>query len=173
MAVKRYTPKYAKKYEYTDPETGAVDVIPFVANANLLPVFKSIAGVELTVALDEYTDNIIKMFDEQNVGVVVQFDEADTAEAKMDVIRNNTDAFVAMMRVANDMAFVAGSGFSLIELLLNAAHICTLPESDWAEATALGIELLPQEVYTDIAFAFEIVRLVFDWVNFAKKNSLL
>lgn len=173
MAVKRYTPKYAKAYEYNDPATGEVDIITFVANANLMPVFKSISGVELTAALDEYLANMSKMLDEQNISAIVQFDAAATPEEKLAVAKDNAEAFVAMMRVAVEMAAVEGAGLSFMELLLNATHICALPEADWAEAAAANLELLPQEIYTDIAFGFEIVQLVFAWVTFAKKNSQL
>ncbi len=171
MAVKRYTPKYSKAYEYTDSETGETEIIAFAANANLMPVFKSMSGIELTDAIDEYTSNITSALDEQNLRAIVAFDSAPTTEEKLDAIKNNAEAFGAMMKTVNEMMAVKGSGLSLIELLLNASHICALPESDWAEASALGTELLPQEIYRDVAFAFEIIHLAFDWVEFAKKNS--
>lgn len=173
MAVKRYKTKYAKAYHYNNPDTGEEEIISFVANANLMPVFKSIAGVELTEALDDYMTSLSDLINEPNLETIVQFDSAKTESEKLDVVKSNADTLAAMFRTANKMATVGSSGLNLIELLLIASHVCTLPESDWAEATALGLEVLPQEAYEDVAFAFEVIKLAFDWVNFAKKNSRL
>ena len=58
MAVKTYQRHFGISYEYKDSNTGETENIPFVANAKLLILFKTITGVEMSKALDDYKNSI-------------------------------------------------------------------------------------------------------------------
>ena len=171
MGVKRYPLRLAKTYRYTDPETGEKDDILFVVNGALFPLFKSLSGVELGDALSDYKKSVIGIVNKKNAKMIAEFCAAETEGAKFEVAKKDPNLIVSMLRAAHDASTVEQAGFSLIELLLISTHICALPESERGDALAAGLELLPDETYQDISFAFEILQLVVQFEDNAKKNS--
>lgn len=171
MAVKRYPVKLAKTYRYIDPGTNEEDDILFVANGALFPLFKSISGVELGDALEDYKKSLLGVLSPESAQLVAEFSNAQNVDEQFEVAQKNPELLFSMLRAAQDAALVETAGFSLIELLLIVTHICALPESDRGEALAAGLELLPDEVYQDLQFAFEILGLAVQYDDHAKKNS--
>ena len=171
MAVKRYEKRYVKTYHYTDEETGESEDIVFTANGYLFPLFKSLAGVELTDALADYHKGLIGMISEDNLKAIFKFQEAPDADAKLAVAEQNQDAILSMLKVATETKAYGEAGLDFIELLLICTRVCSMPEDDRQEAIGIGTEILPEEVYQDPSFAFEILQLATEYDSDAKKNS--
>ncbi len=171
MGIKRYPLRLAKTYRYKDPETGEEDDLLFVANGELFPLFKSLSGVELGDALSDYKKDILGVVNEKSAKMIAEFCAAETEAAKFEIAKKDPKLIVSMLRAAQEAATVERAGFSLIELLLISTHICALPESERGDALAAGLELLPDEIYQDISFAFEILQLAVQFEDNAKKNS--
>lgn len=171
MALKRYTRKFIKTYSYTDPETGEEDTIVFMANGYLFPLFKSLAGVELTDALAEYKNGLLDIVRPENMEVLYKLQEAEDADAKLSIAKENAGPLFEMLKAANDTKPQGDAGLDLIELIMICTRICALPEQDRAEAMGYGTELLPQEVYEDTALAFELLTLAVAYDDDVKKNG--
>lgn len=169
--MKRYTKKFVKTYIYEDPETGEEDTIVFMANGYLFPLFKSLAGVELTDALTEYRNGLLNIVSPENMEVLYKLQEAGDADAKLSVAKENAGALFAMLKAANDTRPQGDAGLDLIELVMICTRICALPEHERAEAMGLGTELLPQEVYEDTALAFDLLTLAVAYDDDVKKNG--
>lgn len=171
MAIKRYPVRYIKTYHYTDETTGESEDIVFMANGYLFPLFKSLTGVELTVALDEYKKGLMEIVTAENMQALYKLQEADDADAKLDVAMDNQEALLNMLKVASDTKRYGDAGLDLIELIMICTRICALPQSDHAEALGAGTEILPEEVYQDPELAFELLKLATAYDDNAKKNS--
>lgn len=171
MAVKRYPLRYVKTYSYTDSITGESEDIVFMANGYLFPLFKSLTGVELTTALDDYKSGLGNLITADNIQALFKLQEANDADTKLNIATENADALVDMLKVASDTRQYGDAGLDLIELIMICTHICALPEDDHAEALALGTEVLPDEVYQDPTLAFELLKLATAYDDNTKKNS--
>lgn len=171
MAIKRYPVRYIKTYHYVDETTGEGEDIVFMANGYLFPLFKSLTGIELTTALDEYKKGLMGIVTPENMQALYKLQEATDADTKLEVAMANSEALLGMVKVASDTAKYGGAGLDLIELIMICTRICALPESDRAEALGAGTELLPAEVYQDPALAFELLQLATAYEDNAKKNS--
>ena len=170
MAVKRYVKRYVKTYSYVDEATGESEDIVFMANGYLFPLFKSLAGVELTDALENYHKGLLGIVTEDNLKALFKFQEAPDADAKLAVAEENQDAIISMLSAASKVQHYGEAGLDFIELVLICTRVCAMPENERAEALGIGTEILPAEVYQDPAFAFEILQLVSDYDQDAKKN---
>ena len=171
MAVKRYPKRFVAIYHYTDPDSGQEEDISFVANGRIMPLFKSMVGVELAKALEEYKESLCKVLNKNSVEAVFKFDEAKSSADKLAVLSDNIEDFSAMMRAALEVHSYGESDIDLIEAILICARICALPADDEGEALALGTEIIPDEIYQDPTFAFEILQLAINYEAHAKKNS--
>lgn len=170
--IKRYPLKLVKVYRYADPETGEQDDLLFIANGALFPLFKSLSGVELGDALAEYKKSILGVLTPESAQLIAEFGNAQNVDEQFAAAQKNPELLISMLRAAQDAALIENAGgFSLIELLLICTRICALPEGDRSEALAAGLELLPDEVYQDPQFAFEILSLAVQYDDHAKKNS--
>lgn len=170
MALKRYPVRYVRTYKYKT-ESGETEDITFMANGYLFPLFKSYAGVELGKALDDYKRGLLKIVTPETAEVIAKFDVAQNADEKLRVVTSNPEVLLSMLHTAQETANTE-RGLSLIDLLLIVTRVCALPESEHAEALGIGMELLPQEIYEDPAFAFEILELAVQYDNSVKKNAL-
>ncbi len=171
MAVKRYAKRFVATYHYTDPDSGQDEDIAFVANGRIMPLFKSLVGVELSKALEEYKESLCKVINKDRVEAIFKFDEAKTADDKLAVLTDNIDDFAAMMSTAMSVRSYGENDIDLIEAILLCARICALPTEDEGEALAIGREIIPDEIYQDPTFAFEILQLAINYESHAKKNS--
>ena len=172
MAVKRYPVQYVKKYKY-QPDDGETEDITFMANGYIFPLFKSYTGEELGVALDDYRKGMLEeAVNEDTVKLIAKYDAAQDYETKEKLILENPSLVTYMVKAAMNAADVK-EGLSLIDALLIVSHVCALPEDEHAEALALGTELLPEEIYQDPMFAFEILDMAFKYSDHVKKNSNL
>lgn len=167
--VKRYEVRYVKSYPYKN-ENGEQEDIVFMANGYLFPLFKSFTGIELSVALDEYKAKLTKTLSPEILQAITKFEASNSVDEKITAVTENSDTFLKMLEAAEATAMVS-PGLSLIELLLIVMRVCALPESEHAEALALGMELLPQEVYESPELAFELLELAVKYDDHAKKNS--
>lgn len=170
MAIKRYPVRYVRTYKYKT-ESGETEDITFMANGYLFPLFKSYAGVELGKALEDYKHGLLKIVTPKTAEVLAKFDLAQDSDEKFRVVTENPEVMLSMLQTAEETANTE-NGLSLIDLLLIVTRVCALPEADHAEALGIGMELLPQEIYEDPAFAFEILNLAVQYDNSVKKNSL-
>ena len=170
MAIKRYPLRYVRKYEYTNPESGEVEEIVFMANGYLFPLFKSLAGVELETALADYKKSLLGIINPATVDFIGKYDAAQTAEAKINAIKENPTALGQALSIAYKAINTNESGLSLVELLLIVTRVCALPEGEHSEALAAGMELLPMEIYQDPMLAFQILELAMQYDENAKKN---
>lgn len=166
--VKRYKKKFALTYHYVD-EDGAED-IAFVANGRMLPLFKSMTGVELSDAINDYLASLRKITSENNLRALFKFTNEDNPDSKISIVQDNADDFLDMFKVALG-AKVGDDGMDLVETILICARVCAMPEDDQKEALAIGTEILPDEIYQDPQFAFEILKLAIGYTEDAKKNS--
>lgn len=171
MAIKRYAPKYIRVYKYTDKESGETEDIAFMANAYLFPLFKSLAGVELGDALNDYKKSLIGIAKPDVVEALAKYDIAGNPDEKLAILNSNPDLILNALTEAVDATNI-GQGLTLVELLLICSHVCALPESEHAEALAVGTELLPQEIYENTAFAFDLLELIFQYETAVKKNLI-
>lgn len=171
MALKRYARKFVKTYTYTDPETGEEDTITFMANGYLFPLFKSLAGVELTDALADYKKGLLGITKPENIEVLYRLQATENADEKLKIAKDNSEALLALLQAANKAAPEGGAGLDLIELIMLCTRICALPENDRAEAMGYGTDLLPQEVYEDPTLAFELLTLAVGYDEDVKKNG--
>lgn len=171
MALKRYVRKFVRTYIYKDPDTGEEDMITFIANGYLFPLFKSLAGIELTDALAEYKNGLLGLVSKENMEVLYKFQSAEDADAKLSIAKENAEALIAMLQAASKTRPQGDAGLDLIELVMICTRVCALPESERAEALGYGTELLPQEVYEDPALAFELLTLVTEYDDDVKKNG--
>lgn len=169
MAIKRYQPRYVKSYVYKDPNSGEEDEIVFMANGYLFPLFKSYAGVELGKALTDYKTGLLNVINKDTMEFVAKYEAAGTADEKLGLIMENPELLINTVQKAQETDSIGG--MSMIEYLLIVMHVCALPESDHAEALALGYEILPQEVYEDTALAFELLNMAMEYEGQVKKNS--
>lgn len=170
MAFKRYPLRYVRTFKYQNPESKETEDITFMANGYLFPLFKSLAGVELGKALEDYKKELLKIVNPEVVEVIGKFDAAASADEKFEVVKQNPEALLHALTLAQQAMGVESAGLSLIELLLIITRVCALPESDHAEALAAGLELLPEECFQDPALAFEILGLAVQYDDSAKKN---
>jgi hypothetical protein len=170
MAIKRYPTSYVKVYQHK--YGNEVEDIVFMANGYLFPLFKSFAGIELDVALEEYRRNILGILSEENTNVLYQFEAAENPDDKLKVISQNTEIFLSILKAATDTAQIK-PGLSLIELIMITMHVCALPEADHAEALSIGYELLPEELYQEPQLAFELLTLALKYNDNVKKNATL
>ena len=170
MAIKRYPMRYVRKYDYKNPESGESEEIVFMANGYLFPLFKSLSGVELETALEEYKKSLLGAVNPDIVKTIGKFESAKSAEEKLEVVMANIDDLSKALMTAQQSMDAGHTGLSMIELLLITTRVCALPESDHAEALACGIELLPEECYQDPTLAFEILQLAIQYEENAKKN---
>ena len=170
MAFKRYPTRYVRTYEYKDKESGEVDNIVFMANGYLFPLFKSFTGVELGKALEDYKKGLMGVVNKDTMEAIAKFETAQGSDEKIGVVMANSEVLMTAFKAAQDTDNIVG-GLSLIEVLLVIMRVCALPEADHAEALAVGIELLPHEIYEDPQFAFELLNMAMEYDNHAKKNS--
>jgi hypothetical protein len=170
MAIKRYPTSYVKVYQYK--YNNEVEDIVFMANGYLFPLFKSYAGVELDVALEEYRRSLLCILSEENTNVLCKYEAAQNPDDKLKVISENTEIFISILKVATETAQIK-PGLSLIELIMIAMHVCALPEADHAEALSFGYELLPEELYQEPQLAFELLTLAIKYNDNVKKNATL
>lgn len=167
MAIKRYPLRYVKTYKYQD-ESGNEEDIVFMANGFLFPLFKSYVGVELTKALTDYKKGLLNAVTKETLEVVAKYEAATNPDEKVNVILNNPETVVAALQGAQSADTV--NGLSLIDALLIVMRVCAIPESDHAEALALGTELIPQECFEDPQLALELLNLAIQYEDKAKKN---
>lgn len=170
--IKRYETRYIKSYPYKDPETGEQEEIVFMANGYLFPLFKSFTGIELSAALNAYKLNLTKVLSPEILQAITKYEASSNVDEKISAITENPETFLKMLEAAESTANVQ-PGLSLIELLLIVMRVCALPEAEHADALALGLELLPQEVYEKPELAFELLELAVKYDNHAKKNSTI
>ncbi len=171
MALKRYPKRFVKTYIYNNPDTQEEDTITFMANGYLFPLFKSLAGVELTDALTEYKNSLLTIVSPENMEVLYKIQEAEDADAKLSIAKEYAGPLLAMLQTANNTKPQGEAGLDLIELIMLCTRICALPEHERAEAMGYGTELLPQEVYEDTALAFELLTLAVGYDEDVKKNG--
>lgn len=169
MAVKTYQRHFGISYEYKDSNTGATENIPFVANAKLLILFKTITGVELSKALDDYKNSIANVVSADNMQAVFKFTNAETPDERLEVLMSSPAQFEELLKAALDVRQY--NGVDLITAILISARIAAMRDEDQAEAITLGEEILPEEVYQNPTLAFDILKLAFDYDMYAKKKS--
>ncbi len=169
--VKRYETRYVKNYPYKSPD-GEEENIVYMPNSYLFPLFKSFTGIELSTALNDYKANLTKTVSPEIIQAVAKFEASGNVDEKIAAVTENSDAFIKMLEAAEATAIVK-PGLSLIELLLIVMRVCALPESEHAEALAVGMEILPQEVYENPELAFELLELAIKYDDHAKKNSTI
>lgn len=171
MALKRYARKFVKTYIYKDETTGEEDTITFMANGYLFPLFKSLAEVELTDALADYKKGLLGIVKQDSLEALFKLQATENADDKLKIAKENADALLGLLQVANSTATQGEAGFDLIELIMICTRLCALPESERAEAMGYGTELLPQEVYEDPTLAFELLSLAVAYDEDVKKNG--
>lgn len=171
MALKRYARKFIKTYTYRDEETGEEELLTFMANGYLFPLFKSLAGVELTDALADYKKGLLGMVSKENLEALFKLQATENATEKLEVAKANAETLLALFQAASNTAPQGEAGLDLIELIMLCTRICAIPESERAEAMGLGTELLPPEVYEDPTLAFELLSLAVGYDEDVKKNG--
>lgn len=169
MAVKTYQRHFGISYEYKDSNTGEIENIPFVANAKLLILFKTITGVEMSKALDDYKNSIGNVVSADNMQAVFKFTNAETPDERLEVLMSSPAQFEELLKAALDVRQY--NGVDLITAILISARIAAMRDEDQAEAITLGEEILPEEVYQNPTLAFDILKLAFDYDMYAKKKS--
>lgn len=169
MAVKTYQRHFGISYEYKDANTGEAEQIPFVANAKLLILFKTITGVELSKALDDYKNSIADVVSAENMQAVFKFTNAETPDERLEILMANPDRFEELLKTALNVRQY--NGVDLIAAILISARIAAMRDEDQAEAITLGEEILPEEVYQNPTLAFDILKLAFDYDVYTKKKS--
>lgn len=169
MAVKRYPVKYVKSYTYVDEDTKEEEVIAFMANANLFPVFKSFVGKELGDCLEEYRNSILKALDKESIEVITKIESAKDVDEKLEILLENKESVSALFNTALTQD---ENGLTFLECILICTRVCALPEGDRAEALAIGYELLPDEIYQDPTFALDILNMAMTYEQKVKKKLI-
>lgn len=169
MAVKRYERRFGATYHYVG-EDGEED-IAFVANGNLLPIFKTITGVELSTALDEYMTSLNNGMSEDKLKLIFQLSNASNSEEMLSIIEQNSELCIDLARFGQE-AKVQSTGMNLIDALLISMRICAMPKDDWQEALAFGEDILPDEIFQNPTFAFEILKSALSFNTHSKKKYL-
>lgn len=168
MAIKKYQIRYVKKYTYTDPETGEQDEFVFLANATLLPLFKSYTGVELSTALADFKRSLLPAVDNDVAIAVAEFAGSDT-EQRLKAVMDRPEVWRKMLEAAQD-ATEMENGISLTEALMTTMRACALPEAERAESLAYGADQFPTEMRDDLALAMELLSLALTFNDRVKKN---
>lgn len=167
MAVKRYERRFGATYHYVGAD-GEED-IPFVANGNLLPIFKTITGVELSTALDEYMTTLNNGMSEDKLKLIFQLSNASNSEEMLSIIEQNPELCIDLARFGQDVK-VQSTGMNLIDALLISMRICAMPKDDWQEALTLGEDIIPDEVFQSPTFALEILKSALSFNERSKKK---
>ena len=171
MALKRYSRKYVKTYIYHDPESGEDDEITFIANGYLFPLFKSLSGVELSDALNEYRTGLLNVVDEASIEAMFKIEQAQSADEKLEILKDNSVQLLNLLKAANSVSVSGEPGLDLIELVMICTRICALPEDERSEALGYGTELLPKELCEDPSLALELIAMAINYDGYVKKNA--
>lgn len=162
--------RYCVSYEWTNEE-GETELIPFAANGNLFPLFKSFTGKELGDALNEYS----------KASVALNSSPAGKAFLEYYGLRGKPDEQklygMKHLQELNDYVdkskeiCILTSGMNLLEVLPMVMHACVYSGEEARELLAAGYDSLPGEVYEDTAFCMDLFNLIYGFQDYSKKKS--
>lgn len=188
--VKTYAQHFVTKYEYkyTQPKLDsegnpvldscgnqimeeACDTLVFTANTGLFVLFKAYTKKELGDVVKEFKDGLIKLTASSGNSAMRDYLKAQTDDEKLKVLEEHPDDLLRYVGDTYGLGML-DNGMSLFEVLPICMYAASHNREEQNEILALGYDALPSEVYEDLEFGVELLKLVFDFDTTAKKKHL-
>ncbi len=174
--MKKYTHnnKFVDYYEYEEKD-GTKTRFNFKSSFDTFLIFKDITGECLTVGLDRFQKQQLKVLENFNGNIdFFTLDEQDKKRILEDSSRK--EQILEGIKKGYEQAIephVYECGLEFSDAVILSMFAAGLNENDRTEALGLGIECLPEEIYTDITFFTKLITNLMKTKKDLKKKGLL